>query len=80
MEQKKERFCSLASCASDTLNISLAVFNYLFNDVISSHEKDVEGENKKFLSRNLSGGAERRKNIRGYHSYRNSFETETARI
>jgi hypothetical protein len=65
MEQKKERFCSLASCVSDTLKISLAGFNYLFNDVMSGHEKDVEEKNNELLSRNLSGGPERRKNLRG---------------
>jgi hypothetical protein len=32
---------------------------------MSSHEKDVEGKNKEFLSRNLTEGAERRQNLRG---------------
>lgn len=63
-EQEKEGFCSLSSCVSDTLKITLAGLNYLFNDVMSSHEKDVEGKHNEFLSRNLSGGAERRKNLR----------------
>jgi hypothetical protein len=58
-------FCSLSSCVSEALNITLAGLNYLFNDVMSGHEKDVEGKNNEFLSRNLSGGAERRKNLRG---------------
>lgn len=44
MEQKKDRFCSLSLYFSDTLKITLAGFNYLFNDVMSSHGKDVEGK------------------------------------
>jgi len=31
---------------------------------MSSHEKDAKGKHNEFLSRNLSGGAERRKNLR----------------
>jgi len=43
-EQEKYRFCRLSSCVSDTLKITLAGLNYLFSNVISSHEKDEEGK------------------------------------
>ena len=49
MEQKKDRFCSLSLYFSDTLKIKLAGFNYLFNDVMSSHGKDVEGKITSFI-------------------------------
>lgn len=79
-EQEKDRFCSQSSCFSDTLKVTLAGLNYLFHDVMSSNEKDVEGKNNEFLSLNLYGGAKRRKNLRGWHAHRTSFETATARI
>jgi len=64
-EQEKDLFCSLSSCVSDALKNTLAGLIYLFNDVRSNHENYVEGKNNEFLSRNLSGEAEGRKNLRG---------------
>jgi hypothetical protein len=46
--QKKDRFCSLSSCVSDNLKVTLAGLNYLFNGVMSSHEKDVEEKITRF--------------------------------
>jgi hypothetical protein len=48
---------------------------------MSSYGKGVEGRNYELLSRNLSGGAERKKgnNLR-IASIQDGFETETARI
>jgi hypothetical protein len=75
-EQKKIPFLQPIFMCFDTLKITLAELNYLFNKVISSHEKDEERKHNEFLFRNLSGGVERKKNLRRQHPYR----IETGRI